>query len=76
LLSIARQHHPAVSLDLQGWKARPLILKPLQTNGYNCGVWVLAGIMAVLQGFHLTGLREDDMESFWHLLYCLVLNLD
>jgi hypothetical protein len=81
LLSIAHQHHPAVSLDLGEWVAHPLIvnlfvvksqsllitffqLEPWQTNGYDCGVWVLAEIMAVLQGFHLTGLQEDDMESF------------
>ncbi|KAG1901765.1 uncharacterized protein F5891DRAFT_1187232 [Suillus fuscotomentosus] len=76
LLTIARQHHPAVQLDLQGWHTCPLMLKPLQTNGYDCRVWVLAGIMAVLQGFHLTGLCEDGMESFRHLLYCRVIELN
>ncbi|KAG2113977.1 hypothetical protein DEU56DRAFT_874329 [Suillus clintonianus] len=50
-------------------------LEPLQTNGYDCGVWVLAAIMAVLRGFHSTGLHEDDMEGFRQLLYHLVLDL-
>lgn len=91
LLSIARRHHPVVSLDLGEWVAHPLIVNLFvvksqsllttffqlrQMNGYDCRVWVLAEIMAVLRGFHLTGLQEDDMESFRHSLYCLILNLD
>ncbi|KAG0700906.1 hypothetical protein DFH29DRAFT_806962, partial [Suillus ampliporus] len=57
-----------VHIDLDGWVARPLTLKPLQTNGYDCGVWVLATIIAVLCGQQLTQLREDEMSDLRYYL--------
>ncbi|KAG0697548.1 hypothetical protein DFH29DRAFT_811561, partial [Suillus ampliporus] len=50
LLMVARQRDKNVHIDLDGWVAHPLTLKPLQTNGYDCGIWVLATIIAVLRG--------------------------
>ena len=45
-----------------GWMARPTSVHLRQTNDYDCGVWVLAGIAAVLQGFHVTGCSETDIS--------------
>ena len=36
----------------------------LQTNGYDCGVWVLASIAAVLRGFDVTGFSKTDIPWF------------
>jgi Ulp1 family protease len=33
----------------------------MQSNGVDCGLWVLATIAASLRGFHVTGLTEEDM---------------
>ncbi|KAG2048172.1 hypothetical protein BDR06DRAFT_896156, partial [Suillus hirtellus] len=46
-----------------------------QTNGYDCGVWVLAAIAAVLRGRHVTGLCEDDMHHLRHYLRALILSV-
>jgi len=35
----------------------------MQTTTYDFGLWVLAGIAAVLRGKHSTGLCEADMRS-------------
>ncbi|KAG1745519.1 uncharacterized protein EDB91DRAFT_1236381 [Suillus paluster] len=65
LLSIARQHNHTVcvDMDLDGWVARPLM-----TNGFDCGVWVLAVIAATLCGCHCTALGEQDMHVFRYYL--------
>ncbi|KAG1745421.1 uncharacterized protein EDB91DRAFT_1049892 [Suillus paluster] len=44
----------------------------VQTNGYDCGVWVLAMIAATLRGCHCMALKEDDMSLFRHYLRTLV----
>lgn len=36
----------------------------LQTNGHDCGIWVLASVAAILQGFDVTGLKESDIPTF------------
>lgn len=48
---------------------------PVQTNGYDCGVWVLAAVAAVLRGRHVTGLCEDDMHHLRHYLRALILSV-
>ncbi|KAG1879476.1 hypothetical protein C8R48DRAFT_767734 [Suillus tomentosus] len=73
LLMVARQRGKEVHIDLDGWVARPLNLKPYQTNGYDCGVWILAAMIAVLRGHHITGLREDEMSDLRHYLRTRVL---
>ncbi|KAG2125734.1 hypothetical protein DEU56DRAFT_873029 [Suillus clintonianus] len=75
LLMVARQRDKNVHIDMDGWVARPLTLKPLQTNGYDCGVWVLATIIAVLRGRQLTQLREDEMRDLRYYLQCRVLSI-
>jgi hypothetical protein len=77
-----------VDVDFYGWVARPLIVSMLyikrtlilifyqktavQTNGYDCGIWVLAMIAATLHGCHCTGLKEDHMSAFRRYLHTLV----
>ncbi|KIM60890.1 hypothetical protein SCLCIDRAFT_123223, partial [Scleroderma citrinum Foug A] len=46
-----------------------------QFNGYDCGLWVLAQITAVLHGYDITNLREGDMPEFCHYLQSLVLSI-
>lgn len=77
LLSITRQRNHAVriNVDFDGWVARPLMTKAVQTNGFDCGVWVLAVIVATLRGYHCTALGEDDMHLFHHYLRTLVLRI-
>jgi len=53
----------------EGWSANILSKEGLQTNGYDCGLWVLAVISAVLEGYHCTALQEVDMNVFRGLLY-------
>jgi Ulp1 family protease len=48
LLSIAQDHRGSDLIDIKGWVARPLVVQPLQTNGYDCGLWVLTVIAVVL----------------------------
>jgi Ulp1 family protease len=44
-------------------------------NGYDCGVWVLASIAAVLRGFDVTGFGEVDMPWFRQFLISHILSL-
>ncbi|KIL57472.1 hypothetical protein M378DRAFT_16228 [Amanita muscaria Koide BX008] len=56
-------------MDIGGpWTVRPLTMKRLQTNSYDCGIWVLATITAVLRGFDLPSLREKDMGEFRQII--------
>ncbi|KAG1836304.1 hypothetical protein F4604DRAFT_1886125 [Suillus subluteus] len=75
LSSIAHQRRGSDRIDLKGWVARPLTLDPLQTNGYDCGLWVLATLAAVLQGAHRSGMCEEDMIAFRHYIRTLVMRL-
>ncbi|KAG2121677.1 hypothetical protein BD769DRAFT_1629375 [Suillus cothurnatus] len=63
LLSIAQDHRGSDLIDIKGWVARPLVVQPLQTNGYDCGLWVLAVIAA------------DNMIAFRHYIRTLVLRI-
>jgi Ulp1 family protease len=75
LSSIAHQRRGSDYRDLKGWVAQPLIDHPLQTNGYDCGLWVLAAIVAVLRGAHRPGMREEDMVAFRHYVHTLVVRV-
>ena len=46
-----------------------------QTNSYDCGVWVLASITAVLRGFDVTGLQEADISAFRYFLLDLIVKM-
>ncbi|KIK11678.1 hypothetical protein PISMIDRAFT_19325 [Pisolithus microcarpus 441] len=61
--------------DFGEWMAFPVLLHAIQTNGYDCGLWVLAQIAAVLRGCEITGLREEDMIMFRKFLYIQVLRI-
>ncbi|KIK11372.1 hypothetical protein PISMIDRAFT_122801 [Pisolithus microcarpus 441] len=49
--------------------------EPLQSNDYNCGLWCLAQMAAVLRGFDLTGLCEWDMLAFHCYLHELITHI-
>lgn len=74
-LTVARQRHSGVQIDLEGWKARVLNVNPCQSNTYDCGLWVLAAMIAVLRGRHVTGLHEEQMSDLRHYLCNLVLSI-
>ena len=91
LVFLANGHGHELSLIPQDWIARPLlvspsILEPLtshnpaqtracQTNGHDCGLWVLASIGASLRGFHRAVLREQDISRFRGILQQLITSL-
>ncbi|KAF8444153.1 hypothetical protein L210DRAFT_3611346 [Boletus edulis BED1] len=77
LCGIAKSTLPDVQLhfNLQDWQARPLVMVPVQTNNYDCGIWVLATVAATLRGFHVTSLTERDMPAFRAYLHNCVLSL-
>ncbi|KIK78651.1 hypothetical protein PAXRUDRAFT_36591 [Paxillus rubicundulus Ve08.2h10] len=37
---------------------------PIQTNGFDCGLWVLDQTAVVLRGYGVTGLQENNMVTF------------
>ncbi|KAG1835702.1 hypothetical protein EV424DRAFT_1340758 [Suillus variegatus] len=74
-LLIARQHEHCVTIDLEGWVAQPLNVECLQNNNFDCSIWVLATILVVVWGRHITGMREQDMDNLWHYLRTMVLSL-
>ncbi|OCH83804.1 hypothetical protein OBBRIDRAFT_742683 [Obba rivulosa] len=57
------------------WQALPLLTTSVQTNGSDCGIWILAVIAAQLRGFDTTALREDDIPDFRKYLCHLVTKL-
>ncbi|KAG2126328.1 uncharacterized protein EDB93DRAFT_1073177, partial [Suillus bovinus] len=69
------KHSHDIPTDLQGWVAQPLNIHCLQNNSYNCGVWVLAALSAVLHERHVSGLQEDDIVHMRHYLFTLTLSL-
>ncbi|KAI0694788.1 hypothetical protein C8Q76DRAFT_634071 [Earliella scabrosa] len=60
------------SLDGE-WCAFRLLNDPLQTNGHDCGVWVLACIASLLRGFECVSCSELDIGRFRSRLLTLVL---
>ncbi|PPQ96642.1 hypothetical protein CVT26_010666, partial [Gymnopilus dilepis] len=51
LVRLANQSGHSTDLPTDGWVAQPVIISPTQSNGYDCGLWVLAWIFATLRGF-------------------------
>ncbi|KAF9494123.1 hypothetical protein BDN71DRAFT_1483215 [Pleurotus eryngii] len=64
-------HHPACAHGQQAVQVMPSHYRrmdcqtdlSMQTNGYDCGIWVLAGITAALQGFHVPALTELEVRE-------------
>ncbi|KAJ8094200.1 hypothetical protein PM082_023409 [Marasmius tenuissimus] len=78
LTDMAREHgHPVhESLDcLSEWTARPLQLSAVQSNGYDCGLWVLWVMTAVFRGFDYAHLEEADMPRFRQFIARLIRSL-
>lgn len=48
---------------------------PLQNNGYDCGVWVLAAMTAVFRGYQTVNISEADVSKFRELLLHLISTL-
>ena len=46
--------------------------EPIQSNGHDCGLWVLVQMMAILRGFDVTGLHENNMSMFCYYLRDLI----
>ncbi|KAG6898746.1 hypothetical protein C0993_004592, partial [Termitomyces sp. T159_Od127] len=42
---------------------------PLSTNAFDCGVWMIANIAAILSGFSVTGVQEQDIIAVRHSLF-------
>ncbi|KIM62208.1 hypothetical protein SCLCIDRAFT_25141 [Scleroderma citrinum Foug A] len=58
--------------DRGDWMARPILLEPRQTNGHDCGVWVLAQMAAILRGYDITDVKENNITHFRHFLRVLI----
>ncbi|KAI0628535.1 hypothetical protein C8Q77DRAFT_1067668 [Trametes polyzona] len=54
------------------WVAYPIATSTLQTNEFDCGVWVLACIAALLQGFDGLRLKEEELAQFRVRMFYLV----
>ncbi|KAI0628590.1 hypothetical protein C8Q77DRAFT_1067705 [Trametes polyzona] len=71
---IAEEHgHAVADLERDAWVTYPLATRPLQTNAVDCGVWVLACIAALLQGYDGVGLTEQQLSEFRCRMTALVL---
>ncbi|KAJ7828502.1 hypothetical protein B0H14DRAFT_2189301, partial [Mycena olivaceomarginata] len=47
----------------------------LQSNNYDCGVWVLCVVACIVRGFHCSNLTEASMISVRRLLTDHILSL-
>ncbi|KAI0703077.1 hypothetical protein C8Q76DRAFT_801927 [Earliella scabrosa] len=52
------------SLEDRDWVAYSIASRRLQSNGYDCGVWVLACIAALLRGYETIDISEKDVGKF------------
>jgi Ulp1 family protease len=61
MVSVAQMRGHTIQVPTDHLTARPVCVQPLQTNGYDCGVWVLANIAAVLRGYDAADMREESI---------------
>ncbi|KAL0575275.1 hypothetical protein V5O48_006711, partial [Marasmius crinis-equi] len=68
LVSGAVQRQKKLKYDtlhcLDKWTFHQLLPERIQTNGVDCGVWVLWAASAVLQGYDYAPLDEKDIKDF------------
>ena len=80
LQSLARMQGYQANDITESWQARPCVshgyclcgqmtnhslqTNVIQKNGYDCGLWVLVGIAAVLRGYDVTDFLDEDMTWF------------
>ncbi|KAI6158808.1 hypothetical protein EDD17DRAFT_1487803 [Pisolithus thermaeus] len=75
LSNLATQRFGTTHQDQGDWTAQPVLLEPCQTNGYDCGVWILAQMAAVLRGYEVTGIEECNISRFRRFLCVLILRI-
>ncbi|KAF7964604.1 hypothetical protein HWV62_5077 [Athelia sp. TMB] len=73
--TIAQINGHAMPTFHNSWNVYPLMVKPVQSNGYDCGVWTLAGIWAVLGGFEVTSHTEATIGCVQSCLLTAILSL-
>jgi hypothetical protein len=75
MVLLANRNGHELHVITEGWIARPVSVRLRQTNDFDCGVWVLAGIAAMLRGYHVTGFAETDMATIRNYIANLVCTL-
>ena len=75
LQSLAALHNIPFTVLLHDWTATPISADAVQSNSYDCSLWVLAGALAVLCGFDASGLTEENMPWFRSFLISLVMHM-
>ncbi|KAJ7275583.1 hypothetical protein B0H12DRAFT_1228041 [Mycena haematopus] len=70
VLSNRKGHSLPVSTAEEPWAAYPMfeVNHPKQTNGYDCGVWVLSVMAAAMRGFGGAEIYEGDIPALRELL--------
>ncbi|KAJ7578925.1 hypothetical protein C8J56DRAFT_797027 [Mycena floridula] len=69
LQTLAKSQGQMLHFPSNHWSVSPNILILVQQNGYDCGIWVLAWISAVLRGFWTSDLVESRLPQLRSLLY-------
>ncbi|KIM38191.1 hypothetical protein M413DRAFT_30325 [Hebeloma cylindrosporum] len=77
LILIAKNQGHTLDIPKSGWVAKRAVVQSVQSNGHDCGLWVLAWIAIVFRGFNSSGtlLTEDIMPEWRALLVRLIRNL-
>ncbi|KAJ7593286.1 hypothetical protein C8J56DRAFT_779295 [Mycena floridula] len=76
LIDLANQNGYPLMVPVEEWIVSPIVVSPLQYNGYDCGVWILAQIFAVLSGVErVGGLEEKDINDVRRYLLSGILSL-
>ncbi|KAJ7627703.1 hypothetical protein DFH06DRAFT_1443350 [Mycena polygramma] len=73
-----RHNYPLhITTEEEAWVAQPLfhLGHPRQSNGHDCGIWVLCMIAAILRGSHVAALEERDMVTARQVFYLHALSL-
>ncbi|OSX55799.1 hypothetical protein POSPLADRAFT_1163054, partial [Postia placenta MAD-698-R-SB12] len=71
LLNIAADKGHHIVHAQRAWAVYPTTTAARQHNTYDCGVWILAVIAAVLRGYDMTGFEEADIGRFRIFLFTL-----
>ncbi|TFK61371.1 hypothetical protein BDN72DRAFT_743548, partial [Pluteus cervinus] len=72
LLAELRGHPVDTSAVDEDWTAQQLVFERLQTNGYDCGVWILAFITSLLRGYDIPRISETQIPILRERLYRVV----
>ncbi|TFK84575.1 cysteine proteinase, partial [Polyporus arcularius HHB13444] len=75
-LSTAVRTYSDFCVDVDGrWTVHPATLARLQNNDYDCGVWLLACMAAVLRGYTTIAMTENKVVQFRSWLFLLAFSL-